>query len=43
MRGEPSNLTQRTDGVATLVGLKAAVNSCAGVAGETTLQRLEGG
>lgn len=34
-RGEPSNLNQRTNGPATLVGLKPIVNSYAGVAGET--------
>ena len=42
-RGEPSNLTQRTDGPATLLGLKPAVSSHAGVAGEASLKRLEGG
>ena len=35
--------SNRTDGIATLVGLKAAVNSHAGVAGETPLKRFEGG
>ena len=34
-RGEASNLDQGTNGPATLVGLKPAVNSNAGVAGET--------
>ena len=42
-RGEPSNLNQRTNGPAKLVGLKPVVNSHAEVAGEAPLKRLEGG
>ena len=42
-RGEPSNLTPHTDSPATLLGLKLAVSSHAAVAGETSLNRLEGG
>ena len=41
-RGEPSNRTKRIDGL-TFVGLKSAVNSYVGVAGETPLKHLKGG
>ena len=42
-RGEPSKLTQRTEGLITLVGSKCAVISHSGMVGEAPSKRLEGG